>query len=121
VGGLYQRQGDHMKSEQPATGILKNRDWGDAVTYKVVCECGQPDHEHDVWIEASETGVEVHVYLTVKTNFWSRTRWSHMWQLLTQGHVRAETMIGMNQQQAQNYASALHHAVEDVTRLRQAP
>lgn len=104
--------------ETVATGILKRNDWGDSKVYQVTCECGQADHDHTVWIEATESGVEVHVYVTIKTNFWSRTRWLHMWQLLTQGHVKTETMLGMNQQQAHNYASALHHAVEDVEQFR---
>ena len=107
--------------ETPAQGILKKNNWGDAMTYQVTCECGQPDHEHTVWIEANETGVEVQVYVTVKTDFWSKTRWSHVWQLLTKGHVRCETIIGMTQQQAMNYAATLHHAVEDVTKFRKSP
>ena len=107
-----------LTAQTPAEGILKRNNWGDSMTYQVTCECGQPDHEHTVWIEASETGVEVQVYVTTKTNFWSRTRWSHMWQLLTQGYVECETIIGMTQQQAMNYTSTLHHAVEDVTKFR---
>ena len=107
-----------LTAQTPAEGILKRNNWGDSMTYQVTCECGQPDHEHTVWIEASETGVEVQVYVTAKTKFWSRTRWSHMWQLLTQGYVKCETIIGMTQQQAMNYASTLHHAVEDVTKFR---
>jgi len=107
-----------IQAQTPAEGILKKNNWGDAMTYQVVCECGQPDHEHMVWIEASETGVEVQVYVTAKTNFWSRTRWSHMWQLLTQGYVKCETILGMTEQQAMNYASTLHHAVEDVTKFK---
>jgi len=107
-----------IKPETPAQGILKKNVWGDCVRYQIVCECGQSDHEHDVWIEASETGVEVQVYVTAKTDFWSKTRWHHIWQLLTRGHVRCETIIGMDPQQAMNYASTLHHAVEDVTKFR---
>ena len=107
-----------MEAQKPAQGILKRHDWGDTKVYQVVCECGQPDHEHGVWIESSETGVEVQVYVTAKTNFWSRTRWSHIWQLLTKGYVKCETTIGMTRQQAMNYATILHHAVEDVEQFR---
>jgi len=106
-------------AETPATGILKRNDWGDSKMYQVTCECGQSDHEHTVWIEASESDVEVHVYVTVKTNFWSKTRWHHVWQLLTRGYVKTETVLGMTEQQAMNYASALHHAVEDVKMFKQ--
>jgi hypothetical protein len=107
-----------MKAQKPANGILIKNDWGDTIRYQVTCECGQPDHEHDVWVEANECDVEVQIYVTVKTNFWSRTRWNHLWQLLTKGHVQCETTIGLNRQQAMNYATILHHAVEDVEQFR---
>jgi len=109
-----------MKAQKPAEGILKTHDWGDTMTYKVICACGQDDHSHDVWIEATESDVEVHIYVTAKTNWWSKTRWSHIWQLLTQGYIKCETIIGMTEQQAMNYASTLHHAVEDVKNFKKS-
>ena len=41
-----------------------------------------------------------------------------MWQLLTQGYVKCETIIGMTQQQAMNYALILQDAVKDVEQFR---
>lgn len=40
-----------MKSQIPAEGILKINDWGSARVYQVVCNCNNPDHSHNVWIE----------------------------------------------------------------------
>jgi hypothetical protein len=107
-----------MKVEKPAEGILKTHNWGDSKVYKIVCECGDPDHEHNVWIEADDSGVAVNTYVTVRTNFWSKTRWHHIWQLLTKGYIDLETSITMSQQQSVNYAHAMLNAIEDVIEFR---
>jgi hypothetical protein len=83
-----------------------------------VCQCGQDDHDHDIFIEADESGVTVTVYTTGKTNWWSQTRWYHIWRLLTTGYIKYESNIVMDRQQAMNYATILHHAVEDVELFR---
>jgi len=109
-----------MKAEKPARGVLIKNDWGDAKQYKVVCECGQDDHNHDIFVEADESGVTVTVYTTSKTNWWSRTRWHHIWRLLTKGYIKYESNIIMDRQQAMNYATILQDAVEDVEEFRKA-
>ena len=60
-----------MKSQKPAEGILKRGDWGDSKMYQVVCSCGQEYHDHNVEVEASETGINVNIYATAKTDYWS--------------------------------------------------
>jgi len=103
-----------MKAQKPAEGILKRKDWGDSKTYTIVCDCGSDDHAHNVWIEADETGITVNTYTTQKTNFWSKTRWHHIWTLLTKGYIEYEASIIMSQQQALNYAETLKSAINDV-------
>ena len=107
-----------MKAEKPAEGILKRKDWGDSKTYIVVCDCGCDDHAHNVWVEADETGVTVNTYTIQKTNFWSKTRWHHIWKLLTAGYVEYEASIIMSKQQALNYASVLQLSIKDVEEFR---
>jgi hypothetical protein len=107
-----------MKPETPATGVLIKNDWGDAKQYQVVCECGQDDHSHNIFVESDETGVTVTVYTVGKTNWWSRTRWHHIWTLLTKGYVKHECSLIMNRQQALNYATILKQAVADVEQFR---
>jgi hypothetical protein len=109
-----------LTPESPATGILIKNNWGDAKMYKVTCECGQSDHDHEVFVESDETGVTVTTYTTGKTDFWSRTRWHHIWTLLTRGYIKYESSLIMNRQQAMNYATILHHAVEDVEEFRKS-
>lgn len=107
-----------MKAQIPAEGILKTNDWGDSRVYKVVCNCGDDDHSHNVWVESDDHEVTVTVYTTVKTNFWSKTRWQHIWTLLSKGYVDCETTVSMTEQQAINYAETLKSAVDDVKKFR---
>lgn len=107
-----------MKAQLPAEGILKKNDWGDSKTYIITCECGCNDHAHNVWIEADETGITVNTYTIQKTNFWSKTRWHHIWTLLIKGYVEYEASIIMSQQQTLNYAETLKSAIKDVEEFR---
>ncbi len=135
-----------MKAQQPAEGILKRNDFGDVKYYQVVCGCGQDTHDHNVEVEASETGIDVNIYATAKTNYWRETvekrydidnpylqeidwffkdlingfvnRLRVTWQLWTTGAVRVETTIAMSEQQALNYAETLKSAINDVKTFR---
>ena len=107
-----------MKAQIPAEGILKTNDWGDSRVYKVVCNCGDDDHSHNVWVESDDHEVTVTVYTTVKTNFWSKTRWQHIWILLSKGYIDCETTVSMTEQQALNYAHTLLDAVDDVKKFK---
>jgi hypothetical protein len=131
-----------MKSQTPAEGILKRGDYGDSKFYQVVCGCGQEYHDHNVEVEAADTGINVNLYITVKTDYWSDlvekrydinspwlqeldwfakdlinglwTRLKVTWQLWTTGAVTAQSTIAMSEQQALNYAETLKAAVKDV-------
>ena len=135
-----------MKAQKPAEGILTRGDWGDAKMYQIVCGCGQEYHDHNVEVEAAETGVNVNIYVTVKTNYWTETvtksydientafqeaHWFFVdlinstirkikltWELWTTGAVTAETTIHMTEQQALNYAETLKSAAKDVKEFR---
>ena len=109
-----------MKYQIPAEGILKHNDWGDSKVYRVACECGDESHNHNVWIEAEDTGVVVTVYTTNQTNFWSKTRWYHIWTLLTKGYIDTESAVHLTKQQALNYASVLQLAIGDVEEFRKS-
>lgn len=131
-----------MKAETPAEGIMKTGDYGNAKWYKVVCGCGQPDHNIDFEVEADECSISVNTYVTSKTDYWGETfkrrfdidnvwlqefdwfwkdlvngftrriKWT--WRIWTQGYVKTETTISMSEQQALNYAETLKSAIQDV-------
>lgn len=135
-----------MNAQTPAEGILKRNDFGDSKYYQVVCGCGQEYHDHNVEVEADETGVNVNIYATVKTNYWSETIdkrydidnpwlqefdwfWKDLvngfvtrvkltWELWTTGAVTTQTTIAMSEQQALNYSETLKSAIQDVKNFR---
>jgi hypothetical protein len=107
-----------MTSQTPAQGVLLVKDWGTSKMYKAVCECGDNDCTHTIDVEAEDTGVVVTIYTTTRTNFWSKSRWHHIWRLLTKGYTDYETCIIMPKQVALNYADVLQLAVKDVEELR---
>ena len=131
-----------MKAEKPAEGILKRNDFRNSKWYQVVCGCGQPYHDHNFEVEADECGVNVNIYATMKTDYWTETvekrydiesEWQQefdwfwkdlvngtirklklTWELWTTGAVTSETTIHMSKQQALNYAETLKSAIKDV-------
>lgn len=135
-----------MKAEKPAEGILKTHDWGNSKWYKVVCGCGQPDHEINFEVEADDTGVNVSTYATVKSDYWTETvkkryninnpYWQELdwaikdiingfvtrlkltWTVWTKGYIQCETVVTMTEQQTLNYAETLKQAVNDVKEFR---
>ena len=135
-----------MKAEKPAEGILKRNDFGDSKYYQIVCSCGQEYHDHNVEIEADETGINVNIYATVKTDYWTETVekrydidntwqqefdwfWKDLvngtvrklkltWELWTTGAITTETTISLSKQQALNYASVLQSSIKDVEEFR---
>lgn len=103
-----------MKAQQPAEGILIRKDYGDAKSYTVACECCGSECEHNVWVEAEETGITVTTYTQQKTKWWELNRWQIIWTLLTKGYIEYEASIIMSEQQALNYAEVLQSAIKDV-------
>ena len=108
-----------LAPQQPAEGILKQSDWGDAKSYRVACECTDANHSHDLWVEADDTNsISVTIYTTTKSKWWKLNRWQTMWTLLTRGYVECETSLILTQQQALNYAETLRSAVKDVEEFK---
>jgi hypothetical protein len=135
-----------MKSETPALGIMKTGEFGDSKFYKVVCGCGQPDHNIDFEVEAVDTGINVNTYIVSKTDYWSESfkkrydidniwlqEWDWFWKDLIngfvcrvkltwtvwiRGYVKTESTIAMTEQQALNYAETLKSAIQDVKNFK---
>ena len=108
-----------LEPQTPAQGILKRHSWGDAMTYQVVCECQDANHDHNVWVEADDNSVTVTTYTTQESQWWELNRWQTIWTLLTRGYVKYEANIIMTEQQAVNYAETLKKAIQDVKNFKQ--
>ena len=107
-----------MTPETPAKGILQVNDWGDSRMYHAVCACGSDECAHRIDIEADHE-ITVTIYTTTRTNFWSKTRWHHIWTLLTKGYVDSEAVIIMPKQVALNYTNVLQSAIKDLDELKE--
>ena len=107
-----------MNVQVPAEGIMKTNDWGDSRVYRIACNCHDENHNHNMWVEADDSDIVVTIYTTGKTNYWSKTRWYHIWTLLTKGYVDTESSVHLNKQQALNYAETLKSAITDVEEFR---
>jgi hypothetical protein len=107
-----------MIPQEPAKGILLVNDWGASKVYKTVCQCGDDSCTHTIDIDAEDVGVTITVYTQTRTNFWSTTRWAHIWTLLTKGYIETESCIIMTKQVALNYANVLQLAIKDVEEFR---
>lgn len=103
-----------MTSEQPATGILKQNDFGDAMFYYVQCECQNDECSHTIEVEADSTGVTVHLYHTLKSKWWEKSRWRQILEILIHGYSKTESTLVMSEQTALNYAEALKAAMHSV-------
>ena len=136
-----------MDAQQPAEGILIHKDYGDAKFYTVTCDCGNPDDEIRLEVEAEDTGISVHVWTTVKTKWWDdawrkrydieneflqdlhwlgldflnglANRLKLTWKLWTKGYLEHESWTILTRQQALNFSETLKKAIEDVNEFRQ--
>jgi hypothetical protein len=117
--GMMSKHLTELNPQSPAEGILKRNDWGDAITYQVVCECQDANHDHNVWVEADNHRVTVTTYTTQKSKWWSLNRWQTIWILLTKGYIEYEANLIMTEQQTLNYAEILKTAIQDVKKFKQ--
>lgn len=109
-----------MTPQTPAQGILMHNNWGDSIQYTVTCQCGCDEHAHHLWVEAGDADITVSILTQLKSNWWSKTRWRHIWNLLTKGYVELEGSTILNRQQALNYAETLKSAIDDVNKFRKS-
>ena len=109
-----------MNAQVPAEGIMQTNDWGDSRVYRIACNCGDENHNHNMWVEADDHDIQVTIYTTGETNYWSKTRWYHIWTLLTKGYIDTESSVHLTKQQALNYSATLKNAIEDLDAFRLA-
>ena len=110
-----------MKAQAPAEGILLRKNYGDAMSYTIPCDCCGSDCEHNVWVEADQSGtISVTTYTKLKSKWWELNRFQKIWTLLTKGYVEYEASILMTEQQALNYAETLKTSIKYIQESRKA-
>lgn len=110
-----------MKAQTPAKGIMLQGDWTDAKAFHIPCECTDPDHAADMWIEVDREQdlecVNVTFYVKTTNEFWREgySRLRAVWDILTKGvHTQSHTLI-LDEQSALNMATAIKRTVKDLT------
>jgi hypothetical protein len=114
-----------LNYQKPAEGILLQKDFGNCRFYNIPCDCGNPEHNITLEIEADETGISVRHYVKVKTDWWTMPtsyRWLNdfihrcklTWNVWINGYLEYEATTIMSEQQAFNYACTITQAIREV-------
>ena len=80
-----------MKPQKPAQGIMLDRNWGDARSYTIACECGGREHYPQMWIEVGDENdaelqnLTVTFYVETVSPWYRISRWRQIWQMLVYG------------------------------------
>lgn len=110
-----------MRAQKAAKGIMLQGDWKDAKSFYIPCECSDPDHAADMWIEVEREQdlecVNITFYVKTTNEFWREgySRIRAVWDILTKGvHTQSNTLI-LDKQSALNMAEAIKSTVKDLT------
>ena len=110
-----------MKPQTPAQGIMLDRNWGDARSYTIACECGGREHYPQMWIEvgseddAELQNVTVTFYVETVSPWYQLSRWRQIWTMLTRGYVRQESNVILSKQAALNLSTVIRNSVNAMT------
>ena len=116
-----------MKPQKPAQGIMLDRNWGDARSYTIACDCGGREHYPQMWIEVgSESDVElqnvtVTFYVETTSPWYRLNRWRQIWTMLTRGYVRQESTLILSKQAALNLSTVIRNSVAEMQQVKVVP
>lgn len=113
-----------MKPQTPAQGIMLNRNWDTARSYTVACDCGDPDHFPQMWIEVGDENdqelqnVTVIFYVETVSPWYRISRWHQIWQMLIHGYVKQEHTLILSKQAALNLSTVIRNSVNDMQKIK---
>lgn len=79
--------------------LMKTNEWDDAVSWRVGCDCGDPEHDMQMWIEYDPKfttyGFSIEFETSVSLNSWMEEKWYNKllwrirkaWAILRHGRV----------------------------------
>lgn len=136
-----------IKAEKPATGILKNYDFGNAMYYTIVCQCGSLDDMVEFSLEVDRYTITMNTEFTPKSAYWKNLveedsnfkntwLWSFeigvrsfinslyhrvmvTWEVWSKGYVKYYQSTIMSEQQAINYADTIYQSIEDLKKFKE--
>ena len=116
-----------MKPQKPAQGIMLDRNWGDARSYTIACECGDREHYPQMWIEVGDESdvelqnVTVTFYVETVSPWYRLNRWRQIWQMLTRGYVKQESTVILSKQAALNLSTVIRNSVNEMQQIKVVP
>jgi hypothetical protein len=109
-----------MNTQQPAQGIMLDRDYGGSKSYTIACDCHDGDHQVHMWIELNGDNdtkdVEMIFYVNTTTPFWTEgfSRIKAAWDILIKGYREDQHTLILNKQAALNVASTINQVVKEL-------
>jgi hypothetical protein len=109
-----------MKYQEPAQGIMLQKDFGHSKNFKVECDCSSDDHAAHMWIELSDDKemqcVEVSFYVHTWTPLWEGwgARLRAVYEILFKGVHKQEHHMILDKQSALNFAKTIIKNVKEL-------
>lgn len=107
-----------MKAQVPAEGISTLSSWDDARSFRISCECTDPNHDVNMWIEVNKDKdlpeIELAFYVDTWTPYfenWSQ-RLKAVYDILFKGVHRQQHTLLLKKQAAINVANAITSTVQ---------
>jgi hypothetical protein len=105
-------------TNQPLKGIMETGDWSNGKTFRVACECHDPDHDINAWIEIDPDKdtkeITLGFYVYTETPFWKKgfSRIKTAWTVLSKGYHRSEHHLILDKQAALNFSDAIKNSID---------
>lgn len=96
--------------ESPAFGVMQTYGDEESSSYTIACDCGESDHDCQVWIEAKKDEPHVSVSFYVKTWIYPKNWWERIkvaCKVLFTGEYQSEHELLLKKQSAINFGSIL--------------
>jgi len=110
-----------MKTQTSANGIMQISEYENSCSYRVACECSDPEHDVTAWIDItpdqdSINVVNVEFYIETTTAWWDAgfSRIRAAWDILVHGYRKEGHTMLLNEQTALNFADALLKSINNL-------
>jgi hypothetical protein len=106
--------------ETPAQGIMLDREYGGSKTYTIGCDCHNPEHAVNMWIELEGDGdcrdVTMTFFVNTTTPFWKEgfSRVKAAWDILVHGYREDQHSLILNKRAALNVANTITTVIKEL-------
>jgi hypothetical protein len=110
---------------KPLRNIMEASDFGDAKSYRVGCDCTDPEHDVHMWIEVDSDSdtrdVQLSFYVDTWTPFWDKkfNRFKAAYDILFKGINRQQHHMILSEKAAECLTGTITQAIKDVRAFKQ--